>query len=174
MAYRDELEALIARRTALARELAEVDRLVDDRRRAPRLPVVPASRCRARWADMYGDDRARVCRRCDQRVWNLSDLTRDEAEALIRDRGGSLCVRYYARADGTILTSDCAVGVQRGSQLLAGSIAVLIATIGTVAHLLTTEPEPPEGRGWCKAGKYEYLGKYDGARLRSGPDTRFE
>jgi len=69
-----------------------------------------ASPCSARWGHMVGDDRARFCDQCQKHVYNLSSLTADEAVALIREREGSLCGRFYRRAYGTVLTSDCPVG----------------------------------------------------------------
>ena len=42
----------------------------------------------------------------------LSDMTRREAENLLIISEGRLCVRYFRRADGTVLTKDCPVGWQ--------------------------------------------------------------
>ena len=72
-----------------------------------------ASPCPASWDAMTGDDRVRHCAQCDLNVYNLSDMTRDEARALIESREGRLCVRFYRRDDGTMLTRDCPVGWQR-------------------------------------------------------------
>ena len=72
-----------------------------------------ATPCQADWDEMRGDDRVRFCGRCDKNVYNLSALTRGEAESLVREREGNLCVRLYQRSDGTVLTADCPVGVRR-------------------------------------------------------------
>jgi len=37
-------------------------------------------------------------------VFDLSALTRDEAEALLIAKKGKLCAQYFRREDGTILT----------------------------------------------------------------------
>jgi hypothetical protein len=37
-------------------------------------------------------------------------MGRDEAENLLLNVEGRLCVRFYRRADGTVLTQDCPVG----------------------------------------------------------------
>jgi hypothetical protein len=56
----------------------------------------------------------RFCLGCEKNVYNLSSLPREDAEALLQARlGNDLCVRFYQRADGTILTQDCPVGVQK-------------------------------------------------------------
>jgi hypothetical protein len=41
-------------------------------------------------------------------VYNLSEMSQESAEALIAETEGRLCVRFYQRADGTVLTRDCA------------------------------------------------------------------
>ena len=69
-----------------------------------------ASPCKSDWNRMYGDERRRFCAECKLNVYNLSGMTRDEAEQLVMNSEGRLCVRFYRRKDGTILTQDCPVG----------------------------------------------------------------
>jgi hypothetical protein len=68
------------------------------RTRRCRLPVLDniriASPCAADWNAMTGDERVRHCGACKKDVFNLSALTRDEAELLIREKHGDLCGRY--------------------------------------------------------------------------------
>lgn len=70
-----------------------------------------ASPCKADWNKMDGDAQARFCGSCAKHVYNLSSMTRDQAEQLVAEKEGKLCVRFYQREDGTMLTSDCNVGV---------------------------------------------------------------
>jgi hypothetical protein len=82
------------------------------------LPVVLeniriATPCAADWDDMRGDARVRFCGKCEKNVYNLSAMTREEGEALVREKEGRLCVRLYQRQDGTVITNDCPVGVRR-------------------------------------------------------------
>ncbi len=69
-----------------------------------------ASPCSANWEEMYGDARQRHCGDCKMNVYNLSEMTKQEAENLVMNAEGRLCARFYRRADGTILTKDCPVG----------------------------------------------------------------
>lgn len=69
-----------------------------------------ASPCEADWDSMFGNERKRFCGQCKLNVYNLSGMSRAEAEALLEQSEGRLCVRYFRRADGTILTEDCPVG----------------------------------------------------------------
>jgi hypothetical protein len=146
MSYRDDLDALSARHAALDGEVAEkakerdqVASLLEDAKARAKLPVLPnitvATPCRADWKQMVGDDRVRHCGSCDKDVFNLSAMTRDEAEALIIAKAGDLCARYYQRHDGTILLKDCSVGVaqKRKRRAIAAGAAGLLAMGGAAA-----------------------------------------
>ena len=94
-----------------------------------------ASPCAARWGHMIGDDRARFCAQCQKHVYNLSAMTAEEASALIRQKEGKLCARFYQRADGTVLTSDCPLGAgifwRRVKRILCASAAVMLLGAGS-------------------------------------------
>ncbi len=71
-----------------------------------------AAPCPADWDGMVGTDRFRFCGQCNLNVYNLSSMTRAEAESLIARTEGRLCVRFYRRTDGSILTRNCPVGLK--------------------------------------------------------------
>ena len=156
MSYRNDLEALAARHDALAaevatktRELDGVSHLLDEVKQRAKLPVLPnirvASPCSADWAAMTGDDRVRACADCNKNVYNLSEMTREEAEALIVAKEGRLCVRYFQRKDGTILLKDCVVGVAQKRKrrvIAAGAAALLAGGTGAAYRLTRSEPAP--------------------------------
>src|SRR5882724_6349434 len=183
MAYRDDLAALSARHDALADEVTQKTReleasrhLLEQARERARLPVLDnlrvATPCTADWNRMTGDDRTRHCGDCRKNVYNLSGMTREDAEALLIENNGDLCVRYFQRHDGTILLADCTVGVMRrrrrkliaagAATLLAGgaaavglrahhSVSVFMGSVGVVepqAHVVvepvTEPPAPPD------------------------------
>jgi hypothetical protein len=92
-----------------------------------------ASPCHARWEEMTGDERVRHCSACDQRVHNISGMTRDEAEALLRASAGEgMCIRLYRRSDGTILTADCPVGLMRARVAARRALVRVAALTGLV------------------------------------------
>jgi hypothetical protein len=74
--------------------------------------VTVAAPCGVGWENMVGDERVRFCGQCSLNVYNLSGMTKSEAERLVAQAEGRLCIRYYRRADGTILTKDCPVGLR--------------------------------------------------------------
>jgi hypothetical protein len=89
-----------------------------------------ASPCYARWDEMAGDDRVRFCGSCRKNVYDLSNMSRGEAEALVRGAEGRLCVRFYRRADGTLLTQNCPVGLAAARQRLAIIVTAVAAWLG--------------------------------------------
>lgn len=100
-----------------------------------------ASPCSADWNRMDGDERKRFCAQCRLNVYNLSSMTRYDAENLLRLSEGRLCVRYYQRADGTILTQDCPVGwgrVKQRTSLVVATVFSLIASLFGAAFLVST------------------------------------
>lgn len=72
-----------------------------------------ASPCGANWNEMRGDERRRYCAMCRLNVYNLSEMTRGEAENFLTNAEGRVCLRIYKRADGTVITKDCPVGWAR-------------------------------------------------------------
>ncbi len=91
--------------------------------------VKVASPCSQDWNEMLGNERKRFCGDCKLNVYNLSGMTRDEAENLIMNAEGRLCVRFYKRADGSVITQDCPVGwakVKQRTQVFVTAAASLI------------------------------------------------
>ncbi|MBI5201843.1 MAG: hypothetical protein HY925_09685 [Elusimicrobia bacterium] len=91
-----------------------------------------ASPCSAKWSDMKGDDKVRHCDLCGLNVYNLSALKRKNAEELIQKKEGRLCVRFYMRSDGTVLTADCPVGLRKVRIRLAKCVGALVALLAIV------------------------------------------
>jgi hypothetical protein len=95
-----------------------------------------AAPCPADWGKMVGDERVRYCNKCSLHVYNLSGMTRREAEALVTNSEGRLCVRFYRRADGTILTRNCPVGLSALKRRAAhAATATMTAVLGFFAAL---------------------------------------
>jgi hypothetical protein len=158
-----ELEAARAKKHELEREIADVTEKLVRARRMPALESLQiASPCDAAWSDMKGDERVRFCGSCEKNVYDLSKMTRAEAERLLAEKE-SPCVRLYRRRDGTVLTSDCPVGRKRkrlkrvialsigGGLLAAGamfarwraaSCAITVTAGGPVPMMSATAPPP--------------------------------
>lgn len=90
-----------------------------------------ATPCRAEWAQMVGDDKSRYCGSCQKNVYNLSAMSGKEAAALIREKEGNLCIRYYQRADGTVMTQDCPVGVAAVKRKITRAFAAVVVGVAS-------------------------------------------
>jgi hypothetical protein len=180
-AYRDDLDALKARHAALSeqltalraranelrdleqfeqrltKELSDVAKRLEGMSARRALPILEnlriAAPCDASWETMQGDARVRFCGQCEKNVYNLSAMERTDAEKLLAEHGESLCVRLYKRADGTVITADCPVGLRRlrrrrfvaAAALGAGLVAGLTSYLAMSARSIAGSPFIPVG-----------------------------
>jgi hypothetical protein len=105
--------------------------------KVPLSMIKVASPCTASWDAMKGDDTTRFCGQCSQYVYNLSEMTEDEADALIMEHEGKMCVRFYQRPDGTMMTKDCPVGWRAVKRRFAVVAGVAAATLISVFGIMT-------------------------------------
>jgi hypothetical protein len=115
-------------------------------RTSPLDHVTVAAPCNVGWDNMVGDERVRFCGQCSLNVYNLSGMTQGEAERLISQAEGRLCVRYYRRADGTILTKNCPVGLRalkrRLSRVAGASISAVLSFFAGVLAVTGLRERP--------------------------------
>lgn len=111
-----------------------------------------AAPCSANWDEMFGSERRRFCSQCKLNVYNLSEMTREEAENFLINAEGRVCLRVFRRADGSVITGNCPVGWQalkrRASRAAAAIMALLITVFSGIlsfrlfeAFNLKTSPE---------------------------------
>ena len=102
--------------------------------------------CPADWDAMTGNDSVRFCGKCQLNVYNLSGMTRYDAENLLRLSEGRLCVRYFKRPDGTILTQDCPVGwakvKQRVTFMAAAAFSMVMSLFGAIFVVSSFKKQP--------------------------------
>jgi Carboxypeptidase regulatory-like domain len=113
-----------------SRELSAMKRQTDV------LNLRVASPCHVGWEVMSGDDRVRFCDSCKLNVYDLGGLTTTEIKSLISETEGGICGRLHRRADGTIITRDCPVGLQavrrRVKRLAVGVFATIVSACSVV------------------------------------------
>lgn len=121
-----------------------------------------ASPCHERWEDMTGDERTRHCASCRLDVHNIAGMSERDAEALLRsafsDDGSPverLCARVFRRADGTILTADCPVGVETLRIRARRSAARVAAALG-ITTLIGWAAAMEQGPGAAWAGYHPF------------------
>jgi len=88
-----------------------------------------ASPCPMSWDQMKGDDRSRHCNLCELNVHNIAGLSTREVEDLVTTSEGRLCVRLFRRADGSVITQDCPVGLRKYRQRVAGIASAAFAAV---------------------------------------------
>ena len=109
-----------------------------------------AAPCPANWEEMVGSEQVRFCGHCSLNVYNLSGMSKQEAESLIASTEGRLCIRFYRRSDGTILTDNCPVGLRAIRRRLSRiKTAIISAALSFLAGLgiyagLSDSSEPSE------------------------------
>jgi hypothetical protein len=163
MAYRNDVDALEARKVALefevgakAKERDEAARLLGEAKARAKLPILDnirvATPCHVDWNSMTGGDRVRNCDSCKKDVFNLSLMSRDEAETLLREKTGGMCVRYFQRHDGTIMLADCTIGKRqrRNRRLIVAGAALLLG--GSTAAFMLKHHAAVEDRGTMMMG----------------------
>lgn len=103
---------------------------------------------------MEGGGRVRFCRLCSLNVYDLSGMTAAEAEALLTKTEGRLCGRITRRADGTVLTKDCPVGVRalrrRATRAAGAAFAALLSLCSLAFGQAKTQKLSCEGGGGVK------------------------
>jgi hypothetical protein len=99
------------------------------KRRGLKLQVVAP--CNEDWERMPGGDDIRFCGKCRQNVYNLSTLTESQARELVQ---GPVCVRFFHRGDGTVITRKCPPMMEAARRrlvaLAAGAASVLPLAAG--------------------------------------------
>jgi hypothetical protein len=112
-----------------------------------------AAPCPADWDQMFSfeDKRVRFCSQCNLNVYNLSDMSRREAEDLITKTEGRLCVRFYQRADGSVLTQNCPVGLKKlksrvawVAQVVLGMVLSFVSGLGLYIFHLGRKSSTPQ------------------------------
>ncbi len=105
--------------------------------------------CPMDWDKMIGNNQTRYCPECKLIVYNISGLSSVEATKLINSNEDRLCIKFYRRADGTILTKDCSVGIKVikkkiTTNIAVASLAILLSLSNTNAQTPIKLPQTPQ------------------------------
>ncbi len=114
------------------------------------LDVIQVSKpCQADWEQMTGDDKHRFCSHCNKWVHNLSAMPTEEAERLVCESAGNVCVRFARDAvTGATLTLNYAPKPQTSRRRALATIAsigaaiVAAGTMGAIQLMRKTAPAP--------------------------------
>ena len=92
-----------------------------------------ASPCEVPWSSMAGDDRMRHCAQCDRKVYMVARMSAEEVVDLIQSSERMPCLQLWRRADGTVITADCPVGLRRLRSRRRKRLIVAAALTGLLA-----------------------------------------
>jgi hypothetical protein len=105
-----------------------------------------AAPCPASWDAMEGDDKVRFCGQCRLNVYNLSGMDKKAAETLVSQTEGRLCVRYFERTDGTILTKDCPTGLRLARRKLAYAASCTLVMLTASLQAFGLQQDKPAAK----------------------------
>jgi hypothetical protein len=95
-----------------------------------------AAPCTVSWQSMDGDERVRHCTQCNKNVYNISDMSRADANQFLRLTAQGACVNFYKRMDGTVLVDNCPVGLRRLRANYRRAAAAIVAIFGLAQGLV--------------------------------------
>jgi hypothetical protein len=98
--------------------------------------------CAKPWNEMSGDDRTRFCDHCHKQVFDVSAMPREEAERLVCEKAGSMCVRFARDARGAVITLDYAPPRRRRKWPLWTGVGLVAALAGALGIYARTPPKP--------------------------------
>jgi hypothetical protein len=124
-----------------------------------------------------GDDRRStrtLLSQCKQHVFNLSEMTESQAEALVRQTEGRVCVRYFVRTDGTVMTNDCLDQARRQMRrrLATALLSLLTLAGGLLAWALMFLNVSTGSQGHMSLGNRIVAWLYPMPTLREPAPTR--
>src|SRR5690242_17053607 len=91
-----------------------------------RIEMHIAKPCNQSWTAMKGDERVRFCGSCQKNVYNLTEMSEEEIEELIRQTDGKFCGRLYRRTDNRVMAQDCPKGVAAVRRRLGLGLAAMV------------------------------------------------
>jgi hypothetical protein len=95
--------------------------------------------CDEPWENMSGCGAERHCARCDQSVYDLSEMSADEVEALLARPPQKLCVSYLSDEQGLIQ-------LKRKPTNSSGLALALALSVAACSNPLRTTGDPPRAR----------------------------
>lgn len=129
--------------------------------------IAQASPCSEDWDRMTGTGPSRMCGKCNKLVHNFSLMTAAEITQVVRSAPGGVCVKLYRRADDTILTADCPVGLAWIRWRVTAVFAALLAFLVRLGIPMNVKHDRPNQQPTaCSASPTPLKGKdlgFDGS-----------
>lgn len=101
------------------------------------------SPCDADWDEMTGSEQIRYCTECNKYVYNLSAMTRRDAEELVATRRSQMCTRMIRDLNGGTITVDSLPPVRllgRRPGPIASTVVTTILSIAPAVGAISQSP----------------------------------
>ena len=110
------------------------------KRKFDQLQVV--SPCSTDWDRMSGDEKKRFCSECGKFVYDFSQMTRRQVEAIVSIHQGRMCARITRRPDGSLVTLEAPpvhpIVARRASPVANATLAAILG-LGVPANALNVD-----------------------------------
>jgi hypothetical protein len=110
------------------------------KRRLDQLKIV--SPCSTDWDQMAGDEKKRFCSECNKFVYDFSQMTRRQVEAMVSIHQGRMCARITRLPDGSLLTLETPPAhpiVDRRASTVVNATLAAILGLSVPANALNAE-----------------------------------
>lgn len=105
-----------------------------------------ATPCSAEWDNMSGTDTIRFCGQCSKNVYDISAMSESEAVSFLAGQQMVPCLKFFRRADDTIIFDNCPAGLRRvrsGVKATVKFVSTVLATLMySVAAFAKDETQP--------------------------------
>jgi hypothetical protein len=119
---------------------------------------------------MTGNDSVRFCSQCSLNVYNITNMTDKEAEAVFAKgaNGDRLCARLYRRPDGTIMTDNCPRALRKIRNASRWLKTKIVACFGLLASLAApAQADNPNQTKSQAKDEPEFVLKWDEVKAKS-------
>jgi len=111
---------------------------------APKHPLVPKP-CPEDWDQLTPTEQGHHCQTCKTKVWDISSMTRGQAEAFLARHTDHLCVSYRERSNGEIVYApEPVVPAGRLTRLLPAAAAGLSLALAACTAATPEKKEAPK------------------------------
>lgn len=103
-----------------------------------------ASPCPVSWDSMSPSksDNVRFCGQCSKYVYDISSMSRIDAEEFLECRSGRVCITYYQRSDGRIMTDDCPAKFRAIRKRYRQMVSFIVGLVCSLVWLPAKAQEP--------------------------------
>jgi len=96
--------------------------------------------CSANWEQMNGSDQKRFCSECSKHVFDFSQMTRQQIEAVTSIHQGNLCARITRREDGSMVMLNAPLPIYSSRRSNSPMLSAAVATMLSLSVPATAQP----------------------------------